>query len=226
MNTTEPQMKLSHVALLLTGALLLVAAYLAMDNRTQLLLERQKSERLERELARTGGAAPAPVPFEPAPSPSPGSTPAPTPSPSPEAGNPGTTEDLKAELEALAKDRALINAEFSKTLGRETEPAPAIPVELTPRQNEIVAAEKVATVTEFNPATLGPKGSLFLTRPTLFDYLATREDLERRSGDVFGWIADGSLKLRLEHYYPLSEAVAAHQALEGRQTTGKVILTP
>ena len=81
-------------------------------------------------------------------------------------------------------------------------------------------------VTEFNPATLGSKGSLFLTRPTVFDYMATREDLDRRSGDVFKWIADGSLKLRLEHFYPLSEAVAAHQALEGRRTTGKVILTP
>ncbi len=81
-------------------------------------------------------------------------------------------------------------------------------------------------VTEFNPATLGPKGSLFLTRPTLFDYLASREDLDWRSGDLFNWIADGKLSLRLEHFFPLAEARAAHEALEGRQTTGKVILTP
>ena len=81
-------------------------------------------------------------------------------------------------------------------------------------------------VTEFNPATLGPKGSRFLTRPTLFDYLATREDLEWRSGDVFKWISEGNLDLRLEHFYPLAEARAAHEALEGRQTTGKVILKP
>ena len=81
-------------------------------------------------------------------------------------------------------------------------------------------------VTQFNPSTLGPKGSLFLTRPTLFDYLASREDLEWRSGDVFTWIKDGTLKLQLEHFYPLAEATAAHQALEGRQTTGKVILKP
>ena len=81
-------------------------------------------------------------------------------------------------------------------------------------------------VTEFNPATLGPKGSLFLTRPTLFDYLEFREDLEWRSGDVFTWIKDGTLKLRLEHFYPLADATAAHQALEARQTTGKVILKP
>lgn len=81
-------------------------------------------------------------------------------------------------------------------------------------------------VTEFNPATLGPKGSLFLTRPTLFDYLATREDLDWRSGDVFSWISDGKLNLRLEHFYPLAEVQEAHRALEGRKTTGKIILTP
>lgn len=81
-------------------------------------------------------------------------------------------------------------------------------------------------VTEFNPATLGPKGSLFLTRPTLFDYTADRESLEWRSSDVFNWIADGSLKLRLEHFYPLSEVQQAHRDLEGRKTTGKIILTP
>ncbi len=81
-------------------------------------------------------------------------------------------------------------------------------------------------VTEFNPATLGPKGSLFLTRPTLFDYLATREDLDWRSGDVFKWIADGKLKMRLEHFYPLAEVQKAHSDLESRKTTGKLILKP
>lgn len=81
-------------------------------------------------------------------------------------------------------------------------------------------------VTEFNPATLGPKGSLFLTRPTLFDYVATREDLEWRSGEVLQWITEGKIKLRLEHFFPLAEAQQAHEALEGRKTTGKVILTP
>lgn len=81
-------------------------------------------------------------------------------------------------------------------------------------------------VTEFNPATLGPKGSLFLTRPTLFDYTADRESLEWRSGDVFKWIGEGKLKLRLEHFFALAEAREAHQALEGRKTTGKIILTP
>ena len=81
-------------------------------------------------------------------------------------------------------------------------------------------------VTEFNPATLGPKGSLFLTRPTLFDYTASRESLEWRSSDVFNWIADGKLSLRIEHLYPLVDVKQAHTDLEGRATTGKLILTP
>ncbi len=81
-------------------------------------------------------------------------------------------------------------------------------------------------VTEFNPATLGPKGSLFLTRPTLFDYVADRKSLEWRSDDVFNWIGKGKLKLRLEHFFPLSEVQEAHRSLEGRKTTGKIILTP
>ena len=81
-------------------------------------------------------------------------------------------------------------------------------------------------VTEFNPATLAPKGSLFLTRPTLFDYIASSEDLQTRATDVFNWIANGELNLRMEHFYPLAETRSAHEALEGRKTTGKLILTP
>lgn len=81
-------------------------------------------------------------------------------------------------------------------------------------------------VTEFNPATLGPKGSLFLTRPVLFDYIANRAALDWRSGEVFEWIRDGKIKLRLEHFFALADVQAAHRSLEGRQTTGKVILTP
>lgn len=81
-------------------------------------------------------------------------------------------------------------------------------------------------VTQFNPATLGPKGSLFLTRPTLFDYIGNRADLEIRTRDFFGWVRDGKVKLRIEHRFPLAEAQAAHLALEGRKTTGKVLLIP
>lgn len=81
-------------------------------------------------------------------------------------------------------------------------------------------------VTEFNPATLGAKGSLYLTRPTLFDYTAERADLEWRAGEFLAWVRDGAVKLRMEHSYPLSEAQEAHRALEGRKTTGKVLLIP
>ena len=81
-------------------------------------------------------------------------------------------------------------------------------------------------VTEFNPASLGARGSLFLTRPTLFAYTADREALDWRTSDVFNWISEGKLDLRIEHFFPLSEVREAHNALEGRKTTGKIILTP
>ena len=97
---------------------------------------------------------------------------------------------------------------------------------LKPRGYMVLYGNASGPVTEFNPATLGTKGSLFLTRPTLFAYTADRESLEWRSGDVFNWIDEGKLKLRVEHFFPLSEVQAAHRALEGRKTTGKVILTP
>ena len=70
------------------------------------------------------------------------------------------------------------------------------------------------------------KGSLFLTRPGLGDYTTTREALEKRSGDVLGWVQSGELKLRIEHVFPLAEAGEAHRQLEGRATTGKVLLIP
>lgn len=79
-------------------------------------------------------------------------------------------------------------------------------------------------IPEFDPAILAQKGSLYLTRPSLFHYTATREELEWRAADVFGWIADGTLTLRIGTTLPLAEARKAHELLEGRKTTGKVIL--
>ena len=75
-------------------------------------------------------------------------------------------------------------------------------------------------------AVLSPHGSLFLTRPTLFHYVAARPELERRAGDVLGWVADGTLKLRIEREVPLAEAAAAHRALASRGTSGKLLLIP
>jgi NADPH2:quinone reductase len=75
-----------------------------------------------------------------------------------------------------------------------------------------------------DPIVLSQKGSLFLTRPTLAHYTATRAELEKRSGDVFRMIAAGKLRLRVEHTYPLSQAQQAHRDLEARKTTGKILL--
>jgi NADPH2:quinone reductase len=81
-------------------------------------------------------------------------------------------------------------------------------------------------VPPFDPIQLNGKGSLFLTRPTLWHYIATRAELEWRAGDVLGWAASGLLKLRTEHTYPLADAAQAQIDLESRKTTGKILLVP
>jgi NADPH2:quinone reductase len=81
-------------------------------------------------------------------------------------------------------------------------------------------------VPAFDPIILTQKGSLFLTRPSLGNYIASREELVARSSAVFGMIAAGKLKLRIEHVYPLAEVQQAHRDLEGRKTTGKLLLIP
>ena len=81
-------------------------------------------------------------------------------------------------------------------------------------------------VPPLDPIALTQKGSLYLTRPSQGDYIATRDELVARSSAVFGMIATGKLKLRIEHTYPLAEARQAHIDLEGRKTTGKLLLLP
>ena len=81
-------------------------------------------------------------------------------------------------------------------------------------------------VPAFDLIQLSSKGSLFLTRPTLWHHLATRTELEWRAGDVLGWAAKGDLKLRTEFFYPLAEAAQAQRDLEERKTTGKILLEP
>ncbi len=76
------------------------------------------------------------------------------------------------------------------------------------------------------PLELMANGSLYLTRPTLNHYAATRDEVERRATDLFGWIADGALDVRIGATWPLQDAAEAHRALEGRGTTGKVLLIP
>jgi NADPH2:quinone reductase len=81
-------------------------------------------------------------------------------------------------------------------------------------------------VPPFDPIVLSQKGSLFLTRPSLLHYIITREELEQRATDVFNMISSGKLKLRIEHIYKLDQAQQAHRDLEGRKTTGKLLLIP
>jgi NADPH2:quinone reductase len=73
---------------------------------------------------------------------------------------------------------------------------------------------------------LNTKGSLFVTRPSLGHHMATRQELVARATDVLGWVRDGTLRLRVEHVFPLDQAADAHRALEGRVTTGKIVLLP
>ncbi|HEY1648331.1 MAG TPA: quinone oxidoreductase [Terracidiphilus sp.] len=81
-------------------------------------------------------------------------------------------------------------------------------------------------VPPFDLIQLSGKGSLFVTRPTLWHHIATRSELEWRAGDVLGWAAKGELKLRTEYIYPLAGAAQAQVDLEGRKTTGKILLVP
>lgn len=81
-------------------------------------------------------------------------------------------------------------------------------------------------VPPFDLIQLSGKGSLFVTRPTLWHYVATRAELEWRAGDVLGWAAKGELKLRTEHLYSLDDAGQAQTDLESRKTTGKILLEP
>ena len=90
----------------------------------------------------------------------------------------------------------------------------------------VLFGQSSGTVPPFDPAILNAKGSVYLTRPSLFHYIAEKEELTVRAGDVLGWIRDGKLRLRIGLELPLSEAAEAHRALEGRSTTGKVLLLP
>jgi NADPH:quinone reductase len=95
---------------------------------------------------------------------------------------------------------------------------------LRPRGMMVLFGQSSGPVAPIDPQVLNQKGSLFLTRPTLFNYIATRDELLSRAGEVLGWVADGSLSVRIDREYPLADAASAHRALEGRETTGKVLL--
>ena len=97
---------------------------------------------------------------------------------------------------------------------------------LRPRGYLVLFGQSSGPVPPFDPGKLAAKGSLFLTRPSLPHYTLERSELLQRANDVFNWTATGKLKVRIDKTFPLAEAAEAHRQLEGRRTTGKVILLP
>jgi NADPH2:quinone reductase len=132
-----------------------------------------------------------------------------------------TQQDFEAETRRLTGGRGVDvvydsvgRTTFDKSLGC-----------LRPRGTMALFGQSSGAVPPFDPTILNTKGSLFLSRPSLAHHVLTREELLWRAGDVLGWVDSGKLKLRIDSTYPLADAAAAHRALEGRQTTGKLLLT-
>lgn len=132
------------------------------------------------------------------------------------------TQDFEAEIKKLTNGRGVDvvydsvgKDTFDKSLNC-----------LRPRGYLALFGFSSGPVAPFDPAVLGAKGSLFLTRPGLNQYIATREELTGRANDLFAWLAAGKLKVTIDRVLPLAEAAQAHEALEGRQTAGKVLLVP
>jgi NADPH:quinone reductase len=132
-----------------------------------------------------------------------------------------TKEDVEAEVKRLTEGRGVDvvydsvgQATFEKSIAS-----------LALRGCMVLFGQSSGPVPPFPPSILA-KGSLFLTRPTLFHYAPDRPSLEARARDVLGAVASGELEVRIGKTFALAEAAAAHRALEGRQTTGKVLLIP
>jgi len=97
---------------------------------------------------------------------------------------------------------------------------------LAPRGTLVLFGASSGPVPPFDPQLLNSKGSLYLTRPSLGHYLATREELLERAGDVFSLVGDGELSVRVGGRYPLADAARAHEDLQGRRSTGKLLIVP
>ena len=97
---------------------------------------------------------------------------------------------------------------------------------LAPRGMVVLFGQSSGPVPPFDPQVLSRSGSLYLTRPMLGNYVATRAELLRRADEVLGWVRDGTLRLRIGREFPLSQAAEAHRQLQGRATTGKLLLIP
>jgi NADPH2:quinone reductase len=97
---------------------------------------------------------------------------------------------------------------------------------LRPRGYMVLYGASSGPVPPLDPQRLNTGGSLFLTRPTLGHYIMSRDELLKRSGDLFSWIKEGQLTVRIGGRYPLAEAARAHDDLAARRTTGKLLLLP
>ncbi|MGA2275339.1 MAG: quinone oxidoreductase [Bryobacteraceae bacterium] len=132
-----------------------------------------------------------------------------------------TQQDFAAEVKRLTNGRgvdvvydSVARTTFEQSLNS-----------LRPRGLVALFGQSSGPIPPFDPSILNAKGSLFLTRPSLGHYLLTRDELLWRAGDVLGWIAAGKVCLRIGGTYPLGQAAQAHRDLEGRKTTGKLVLT-
>ena len=133
-----------------------------------------------------------------------------------------TEQDFEAEVKRLTEGRgvdvvydSVAATTFMKSLNC-----------LRPRGLMALFGQSSGPVPPFDPNILNPKGSLFLTRPTLGHYVLTREELLWRAGDVLQWTASGQLNVRVDRAYPLAEAAQAHRDLEARRTAGKLLILP
>jgi NADPH2:quinone reductase len=133
-----------------------------------------------------------------------------------------TTQDFEAEVKRLTDGKG-VNVVYD-SVGKTTFDKGFNC--LRPRGVMALYGQSSGPVGPFDLQVLNAKGSLFVTRPSLNHHIASREELVQRAGELLGWIRDGKLKLRMEFDFPLKEAAEAHRALEGRKTTGKVLLIP
>lgn len=133
-----------------------------------------------------------------------------------------TEQDFAAEVKRLTGGRGVdvvYDSVGAATFDRSLD-------SLRPRGMMVSFGNASGPVPPFSPLLLSQKGSLFLTRPTLAHYAATREEMLARGRDVLDWVAAGRLKVQIYKIYPLAEAAQAHRDLEGRKTTGKLLLRP
>lgn len=132
-----------------------------------------------------------------------------------------TRQDFVAEVRRLTSGRGV--HVIYDSVGRTTF-LPGLDL-IAPRGMMVLFGQSSGPVAPLDPQALNSRGSLFLTRPTLAHYAATREELLWRAGDLFSWMERGELSVRVGAEFPLADVGAAHSALEGRRTTGKVLLS-